>query len=93
MKKDKAREIVKGLKEQTQDIYRDLKPGKNNVIIPFSDSIKELLQKKKAEDMTRVKQTLHISILLTSSEFSQQTKDYNCQTGRYKNTNYSFSNF
>jgi hypothetical protein len=51
--KDKAREIVKGLKEQIQDIYRDVKPGKNNVIIPFSDFILESLPKEKAEDMTR----------------------------------------
>ncbi|HSF50499.1 MAG TPA: hypothetical protein VLA74_07050, partial [Nitrososphaeraceae archaeon] len=51
--KDKARIIVKGLKEQIQDIYRDVKPGKNNVIIPFSDLILDSLPKEKAEDMTR----------------------------------------
>lgn len=48
-----AREIVKGLKEQIQDICRNVKPGKNNVIIPFSDLILDLLPKEKAEDMTR----------------------------------------
>jgi len=51
--KYKAREIVKGLKEQIQDICRNVKPGKNNVIIPFSDLILDLLPKEKAEDMTR----------------------------------------
>ena len=51
--KDIAREIVKGLKEQIQDICRDVKPGKNNVIIPFNESILELLPKAKSEDMTR----------------------------------------
>jgi hypothetical protein len=51
--KDKAREIVKGLKEQIQDICRDVKPGKNNVIIPFNESIVGLLPKDKSEDMTR----------------------------------------
>jgi len=51
--KDKAREIVKGLKEQIQDICKDVKPGKNNIIIPFGDSIRDLLPKEKAEDMTR----------------------------------------
>ena len=51
--KDKAREIIKGLKEQIQDICRDVKPGKNNVIIPFNESILELLPKAKSEDMTR----------------------------------------
>jgi hypothetical protein len=51
--KDKAREIVKGLKEQIQDICKDVKPGKNNVIIPFNESIVGLLPKGKSEDMTR----------------------------------------
>ena len=51
--KDIAREIIKGLKEQIQDICRDIKPGKNNVIIPFNESILELLPKAKSEDMTR----------------------------------------
>jgi hypothetical protein len=51
--KNKARSIVLVLKEQIQDICRDVKPGKNNVIIPFSDLILDLLPKEKAEDMTR----------------------------------------
>ena len=51
--KDIAREIVKGLKEQIQDICRDVKPGKNTVIIPFNKSIVGLLPKEKSEDMTR----------------------------------------
>jgi hypothetical protein len=51
--KDIAREIIKGLKEQIQDICRDIQPGKNNVIIPFNESILELLPKAKSEDMTR----------------------------------------
>lgn len=51
--KDIAREIIKGLKEQIQDICREIKPGKNNVIIPFNESILGLLPKAKSEDMTR----------------------------------------
>ena len=51
--KDKAREIIKGLKENIQDICRDVKPGKNNVIVPFSDLILKSLPKEKASDMTR----------------------------------------
>ena len=46
--KDKAREIVKGLKEQIQGICRDVKPGKNNVIIPFSDLISPITSKRKS---------------------------------------------
>jgi hypothetical protein len=53
LEKEKAREIVNGLKEQIQDICRDIKPGKNNVIIPFSQLITRSLPKEKAEDMTR----------------------------------------
>jgi hypothetical protein len=51
--KDKAREIIKGLKEQIQAICSNVKPGKNNVIIPFSDLIRESIPKEKALDMTR----------------------------------------
>ena len=51
--KDKAREIIKGLKEQIHDICSNVKPGKNNVIIPYSDLILDLLPKAKSEDMTR----------------------------------------
>ncbi len=51
--KDIARDIIKGLKEQIQDICREIKPGKNNVIIPFNESILGLLPKAKSEDMTR----------------------------------------
>ena len=51
--KDIAREIIKGLKEQIQDICTNVKPGKNNVIIPFNESIVGLLPKEKSEDMTR----------------------------------------
>ena len=51
--KDKAREVVKGLKEQVQGICSNVKPGKNNVIIPFSDLIRQSIPKEKALDMTR----------------------------------------
>jgi hypothetical protein len=51
--KDKAREIIKGLKEQIQAICSDLEPGKNNVIIPFDDLILQSIPKEKASDMTR----------------------------------------
>ncbi|HEX5186587.1 MAG TPA: hypothetical protein VFV86_06820 [Nitrososphaeraceae archaeon] len=51
--KDKAREIIKGLREQIKDICSNVKPGKNNVIIPFNESIIGLLPKEKSEDMTR----------------------------------------
>ena len=51
--KDKAREIIKGLKEQIQSICNDLAPGKNNIIIPFIELIRQLIPKEKASDMTR----------------------------------------
>ena len=51
--KDKAREIIKGLKEEIQNICGNVTPGKNNVIIPFSALIRESIPKEKALDMTR----------------------------------------
>ena len=68
--KDKAREIVKGLKEQIQGICSNVKPGKNNVIIPFSDLIRQSIPKEKALDMTRANRLFYISIFLTNSIFS-----------------------
>ncbi|MGI9009638.1 MAG: hypothetical protein ACR2F1_00420 [Nitrososphaeraceae archaeon] len=51
--KDKAREIIIGLKQQIRDICMDVKPGKNNIIIPFSALILGSLPKEKSDDMTR----------------------------------------
>jgi hypothetical protein len=51
--KDIARQIVKGLKEQIQDICSNVNPGKNNVIIPYGELVSDLLPKEKSEDMTR----------------------------------------
>ena len=51
--KDKAKEIIKGFKEQIQEICSNVKPGKNNVIIPFSNLIRQSIPKEKALDMTR----------------------------------------
>ena len=57
--KDMAKEIIKGLKEQIQDICSNVKPGKNNVIIPYNESIEELLPKAKSEDMTSANNFIH----------------------------------
>jgi len=51
--KDKAREIIKGLKEQVQAICSHLELGKNNVIIPFRELILQSLPQEKVTDMTR----------------------------------------
>ena len=51
--KDTAKEIVKGLKEKIMEIYSNVKPGKNNIIILYSDLISESLPKENAHDMTR----------------------------------------
>jgi hypothetical protein len=51
--KDKAKEIIKGLKEQIQEICSNVQPGKNNVILPFRDLILQSIPKEKALDMTR----------------------------------------
>jgi hypothetical protein len=51
--KNTAREIVKGLKEKIVEICSNVKPGKNNVIIPYRELISESLPKENAHDMTR----------------------------------------
>ena len=51
--KDKAREIIKGLKEQIHEIYSNVKQGKSNVLIPFIDLIRQSFPKEKILDMTR----------------------------------------
>jgi hypothetical protein len=51
--KDKVKEIIKGFKEQILEICSNVKPGKNNVIIPFRDLILQSIPKEKALDMTR----------------------------------------
>ncbi|MGH9981218.1 MAG: hypothetical protein ACRD6U_06670 [Nitrososphaeraceae archaeon] len=51
--KDTTREIVKGLKEKILEICSNVKPGKNNIIIPYSNLISESLPKENAHDMTR----------------------------------------
>jgi hypothetical protein len=51
--KNTAREIVKGLKEKIFEICNNVKPGKNNIIIPYSELISESLPKENAHDMTR----------------------------------------
>ena len=62
--KDKASEIVKGLKEKIQNIARDVKPGKNNVIIPFDDLIRQSVPKEKASDMSRANRlSMYLSFL------------------------------
>jgi hypothetical protein len=50
--KEKAREIIKDIKYEMLEICEREEPGKNNVIIPFMDTIKESLPKQRAFDMT-----------------------------------------
>ncbi|HJT46889.1 MAG TPA: hypothetical protein VJ729_01815 [Nitrososphaeraceae archaeon] len=50
--KEKAREIIKQLKEEILHVCNRIEPGKNNVIIPFKDALKRSLPADKAFDMT-----------------------------------------
>jgi hypothetical protein len=50
--KEKACEIIKGIKEKVTDVCANVSPGKNNVVIPFYESLKQSLSKQKAFDMT-----------------------------------------
>ena len=50
--KEKVREIIDDIKRKMLEICNLVEPGKNNVIIPFIDTIKKSLPKQKAFDMT-----------------------------------------
>ena len=51
VEKEKTRVIIKEIKQRIVDAC-NLDPGKNNVIIPFSDILTKALPKEKAFDMT-----------------------------------------
>jgi hypothetical protein len=50
--KDRTREIIKEIIQRIKDVCNGVEPGKNNVIIPYKDVLKQLLSKDKAFDMT-----------------------------------------
>jgi hypothetical protein len=50
--KDKVREIIAEIIETIREVCDRVGLGKNNVFIPFSDTLKELLPKQQAFDMT-----------------------------------------
>jgi hypothetical protein len=72
--KDKAREIIKDLKEQIQAICNELEPGKNNVIIPFDDLIRQLIPKEKASDMTRTNRLSTYLLFLPLIHFEKRPR-------------------
>ena len=62
--KDKARELILKIKEQIKAICNDLEPGKNNIMIPFVDLIRQSIPKGKASDMTRANRlSIYLSFL------------------------------
>jgi hypothetical protein len=50
--KDTARSIIEDLKLGLLDLIKDSKPGKNNAIIPYYQSLHKSLSREKASDMT-----------------------------------------
>jgi hypothetical protein len=74
LEKDKASEIIEGLKEQIQEICSDVQPGKNNVIIPFNDLILQALPKEKASDMTRANRLYTYLSLLPVVNFDKRPR-------------------
>jgi hypothetical protein len=50
--KEMVREIILRTREKIQDVCGALAPGKNNVVIPFHETLTSLLPKDKAFDMT-----------------------------------------
>ena len=72
--KDKAKEIVKGIKQRIIEICSDVKPGKHNIIIPYNDLISELLPKEKASDMTRANRLFGFLSLLPLVFFHERPR-------------------
>jgi hypothetical protein len=50
--KERVREIILEIKQNMLDISDRVEPGKNNLIIPFNETVSNLLPKEKAFDMT-----------------------------------------
>jgi hypothetical protein len=50
--KQKTKEVTKEIIQRIKDVCNGVEPGKNNVIIPYYDVLKQLLPKDKAFDMT-----------------------------------------
>jgi hypothetical protein len=50
--KERVREIILAIKQNMLAISHRVEPGKNNVIIPFNETVSNLLPKEKAFDMT-----------------------------------------
>lgn len=52
--KERARQIIRGIKEIILNICDAVKPGNNNVIIPFNTAVIEALNIQNAKDMTTI---------------------------------------
>ena len=72
--KDKAREIILKLKEQIQAICNGLEPGKNNIIIPFIELIRQLIPKEKTSDMTRANRLATYLMFLPLIHFDKRPR-------------------
>jgi hypothetical protein len=65
--KDEAREIILNIRDDLLAISSNLKPGKNNIVIPYPHLISELLSKdNSAQDMTYANRLLNYVGLLTN---------------------------
>jgi hypothetical protein len=72
--KDKARQIIKDLKEQIKVLGSNVKPGKNNVIIPFNDLIVKSIPREKVSDMTRAGRLFTYLLLLPLIYFDKRPR-------------------
>ena len=50
--KERTRKIIREITYRIKELCNGVEPGKNNVIIPYNDVLKQLLSKDKAFDMT-----------------------------------------
>ncbi len=72
--KEKAREIILGIKDRMQQICDRVKPGKNNVLVPFHQTVANSLPKQNASDMTTATRLFGILNLLPIINIDKRPK-------------------
>ena len=72
--KEKAREIILGIKDKMQQICDRVKPGKNNVLVPFHQTVEDSLTKQNASDMTTATRLFGILNLLPIINIDKRPK-------------------
>jgi hypothetical protein len=72
--KEKVREIIRGIKDKVFDTCHGVNPGKNNVVIPYTELIKSVLSKEKGFEMTTANRLFGFIALLAIVNIDKRPK-------------------